>query len=422
MKSQSSYLKKIAMNVIASLACTNVLAAETANVLPNKVSRARLIFIQTSEIAQKLDANGESAYYSDSLNRSISTRDMAAHNAQLQQLAQALDQVQPGLSDQLLNTNLYSDFSSSQSVIMPAYEYGYSENLSFGIRIPIVRRKVDVSFKAVTVNNGSAIGSQLGSEVSPALYAGLAQLSQRSFNTDEFANLLFQSKGYERPASFEKTELGDIEIGAKYNFYKGKYSVSTAQLGFRLPTGTTPSQTNIFDTGSGEGSYASQISYFQDLYATPSLIFNGTGKLTGYMPDTRDRAVPKDSSDTLPSLRPEDGQVQSVTRNRAPEWFGEVSSTFFFVPSTSAYVAYQKTYQNEDHYSGNGNLYYAGLSKDTNQDKNAYEIGMTYSTLPAFRKTRTGLPLEISGLYNSVFSGKNSTLVDYGRIDLMLYF
>lgn len=407
--------------VFPTILSLQVHSAETATVLPKGISRARLVLIRTDEISKTYNEKGDVGYISGALNRSLTTRDYANKNTDLQKLVQILNQIQNGLGEQLLNTNLYTDFKLTQNVLMPTYEYGLSDKLSLGLRIPVVHRKADMQFKASTVNNAQYISANLG-EISPQVVAGANAVAGMNLNTESLANMLFASKGYKTPQNFEKTELGDIEVGGKYNFINNEMFSTSGQLGLRFPTGSTPELDNPFDKGSGDGSYAFQSSVFQNFSPTQNILLNATGKLSLYMPDTRDRAVPKNESDSLPSLRTEDGQVQSVTRNRGPEYYLETSSTYFFVPSTSAWLAYQKTLKDSDTFTGNGDLYYNGLSKNTSAEKDAAEIALNYSTLPAFRKKKASIPMEVSALYNRTLSGRNIPIVDYGRIDFIMYF
>lgn len=402
---------------------TAALAAETAKVLPKGIFRARVVGIDTSDITQNYSESGAFQNYSAPLNRSLTTKDFVKQKPELGPLVGALNSLQPGAGDRLINANLYSDFSMNVQTVLPALEYGLTDEVSLGVRAPIVKRKVTANFRAIGVNNGHALLDQGGTLFTPEMNAGLTQVAGLSFNQRFFEESIFTSKGYVVPHDFEKTELGDVEFGAKYNFYKNAGFYATTQLGARAPTGSTQSMTDIYDVGSGGGSWAVGIQMFQEYEVTSYLTFGGSEKFTQNLPDTRARAVPKNADDGLPSLLPQDGQVQDVTRQQPLLVETELSSTFYLMDkSVSFWGAYQYLTKGEDRFTGAGDLYYQGLSTGTAQEKNAGELGVGYSTIPAFRKKQFSVPMELQALYNTTLSGKNVPTMSYGRMDLIVYF
>lgn len=103
-------------------------AKETAAVLPKSIKRARVVGIATDSIRESFNERGELQSVTNSLNRSVTINDFSAANAQLGQLVAALNGLEAGLGDQLLNSNLYSDMSLNAQMYMPALEYGITSN------------------------------------------------------------------------------------------------------------------------------------------------------------------------------------------------------------------------------------------------------------------------------------------------------
>ncbi|MGE3975664.1 MAG: hypothetical protein AB7F59_14150 [Bdellovibrionales bacterium] len=398
-------------------------AAETAKVLPKGIFRARVVGIQTQEFSQKFNEHGQIENLSAPLNKSLTAKDLAAQNPKLDQLVQAMNKVQEGSGDKLLNANLYGDFSLQVSTILPALEYGVTDELSVGIRIPIVKRTGRASFRADYTNNAASLKNQLGQLSTPELAAGLDQVGQLQLDTNFFAESVFTKNGYEVPHDFEKTEAGDLEFGAKYNFYKNAGFFATALWGARAPTGSNPSLTNIYDKGTGNGAWATCVQLFQEYEVNPYLMFGAAEKVTYNFTDTRARAVPKDANDALPNVKPEAGQVQDVKREQGMQLDTELSTTVFMLDKTvNMWGAYQYTEKGADKYSGPGELYYEGLGKNSDQVRQAGELGVGYSTVPAFRRKQFSVPMEVQALYNHALSGKNVPDFSYGRMDLIVYF
>lgn len=404
------------------LSGTFVMAAETAKVLPKKIFRARVVGVVTESIADKYNDDGMLEGMSMGLNRTVTVKDLAAKDAQVAALVNALNSVQAGLGDQLMTANLYSSFETQQQIWTPALEYGISDRTTIGIRIPVVRRSVRTDFWVDSNNQAYQIAQNLGA-INPQINAGLTTFGGTSFGTPFFASKMFTDKGYEVPKDFNKTEMGDIELGAKFNYYKTTNWLASVVGGVRLPTGSSASLTNIFDKGSGTGAWGVGAQFVEAYQPTSWVVLSAMQKMTYSFPDTRERAVPLDENDSLPSVRPEDGQVQNVTRNQTAEIQTELASTFYlWEEAANFWGAYQYGYKGHDRYTGSGNLYYAGLSKGTNWQKHSGELGIGYSTIPAFKKAKFPIPGEVQLLYNTVLDGVNVPLSNYVRMDMIMYF
>lgn len=425
------YVFLILALVIFSL---EAMAAETASILPKGVSRFRIVGIQTSSVSDKLNSNGKLEPIAGGLNRSVTEKDMAnqkgADAAQLKQLIAGVQQVEgaygnvTNYSSGLVSANMYTDFRLRATQVMPAYEYGISENWNVGIRIPIVNRSVQASFRASAVNNAAAAAADFkNTPGAEPLVAGLNQLAAQKFDTAFFTNQLFLSKGYEAPRDFNNTAVGDIEVGTKYRFHKSEKMTSSLQTGLRVPTGKRPSRTNIFDAGTGNGSWATGAYLFNDFYPTSRWTLGTAFKTIYNLPDRFQAAVPRDANDALPSNLPQDGQVQTVDRSTGMEYNGEISSTVkLFKNAVTPWVAYQWFQHGIDRYSGPGNLYYSGLEEGTDYTRHALELGVAYSTVPAFAAKKAKIPYSIEALYNRTFAGRNASYVSYVRLDLVSYF
>lgn len=404
------------------------ISAETASILPKKVSRFRVVGVQTGAVTERLNSNGRIEPITSSLNRSLTAADLAKQNPKLQQLVDGVKKVDKvfdrNYADSLVTSNLYSNFDLQATQVMPCYEYGISDKWNLGIRIPIVRRVAHASFSASTVNNANAVKNNYrGVDKTGQLDAGLAQLAAMNLDTNYYTQSIFTSKGYDAPHNFESTDLGDIEVGGKYLIRKSTYHVSSIQTGLRLPTGKRKSRTNIFDSGTGNGTWATGAYLFNDFYPKANWIVGTAFKGIYNLPDKYVTAVPRDENDSLPSNLPQDGQVQQVSRVSGMEYNAELSSTLrLFNSSVAPWIAYQWFQHGVDKYSGTGNLYYAGLEKGTDFTRHAFEIGAGYSTVSAYVAKKAKIPYSIEALYNRTFAGRNASYVSYGRVDLISYF
>ena len=402
------------------------LASESAMVLPEGRFRVRAVGVFTGPVSQSFNSEGELELLSHSMNRSVTLEDIRSQNSSLDQLASAVGSFDPGLENELLNTNLEMNGSLSIRSYLMAVEYGVTKDITIGIRAPIVYRGATASFDAQSVNNAEYVAQKIGGVIQDsAVDDGLKQLANQKFDKAFFEKAVFSSKGYDVPSDFEKTEIGDAEFGMKWNFLKNsKWSLS-ALWGGRAPTGSTASLTNLLDQGSGNGAWATALQLFQDYEVASWVTVGSAQKITAHFQDTRERAVPLDEADSLPSLLPENGQVENVTRKQSPKLETELSGTFYPFGSRtiSFWSAYQYRYKSNDEFTGpTPGKRYDLLSEGTEYVTHYGEIGVGYSSIPAFIAKKMAVPFEIKALFNTPLRGKNSTLVSYGRLDLIVYF
>jgi hypothetical protein len=413
--------------IVGSLASDYALARETAKVLPAGIRRARVVGVQTGEIKDTYNENGDLQGLSHNLNRSVTIGDLAANadpvtQAKLNTLISNLNTFDAGLGTQLSNSNLYSDFRLEQRIYLAAFEYGVTDRLSLGLRLPVVKRTIKNKFDVNTINNAAAINAQLGN-MSQAMTDGLFDFGNKQLDTAFFTNTLFTSKGYEAPKDFEKTQVGDLEVGGKYNFYRNETLYLTGLIGARAPTGARASISNPFDKGTSKEAWGLAAQFLQEVQLTRGLSLGGAAKYCYSFSDTRERAVPRNETDSLPSLLAKDGQVQQVTRKTADQIETEVSAGYKLPGEMfGLWGAYQYSKKGQDKFTGPGNLYYQGMSKNTEWALHAGEVGVEFSTIPAFRKGSFKVPMEISLLYNTPLKGRNTPMASYARMDLMLYF
>ncbi len=400
-----------------------LLAIETARVLPKGIFRARLATVRTGSITDTYNSSGQLTPIAGGLNQSVTVDTLAASEPALGQLRDALNNLSPGLGQELMAANIYSDFDAQVAQFVPALEYGLTSKLSLGIRIPVVQRDIRTSMRVDGVNNSAAIAATMGT-LSPALTAGLQQASATTLNTRFFESALFTSKGYQSPnGRIQGTELGDVEVGAAYNFFKSEKVMATTQLGFRLPTGTMGELDNFFDSGVGEGSLSFGAYFFEEYNPTDRIMLSAAQKFEYHFSDTRRRAVPLNPGDSIPSILDADGQVQDVTRTRGLQFMGELgATTYMYDRSVQFWAATQYETEGSASYSGPGDLYYEGLGADSFYQYWGGEIGFKYSTLRAFVNKKASIPYEFSLQYNRKLSGQNVSMSSYGRADLVVYF
>ena len=389
--------------------------------MPKGISRVRFAGVNARTVTGKFNENGERGSLGGA-NQTITMAKLAAANPQVAMLRDNLNAFADGLGDNLYTGNLYQDISVQQRIYGAAFEYGLSERWNFGVRFRVVEQHIRSGLTVDATNNAGSVRRlvQGNAATVAALDAGLVQVS--NFDQTFWENTLFRSKGYDAPSDKDLTSLGYTEAGVKYLIYKNDWYLMSTLGGVRLPTGRDESLTNPLDRGTGGNYWGAAAQWQQEFVASSALSFGTSARYDYYFKDTKKKAVPKNEDDVLPSLLPGDGQVQTVKRKPGNRVEAELSSTLKLGEQFSVWGAYQYQRKVKDDYSGPGNLYYAGLEKNTDFEATNGETGVEFSTIQLYRKKKFAMPMQVALTYNTTLSGYNTADASYGRVDLKFYF
>ncbi|MEO5667747.1 MAG: hypothetical protein ABIR96_06805 [Bdellovibrionota bacterium] len=395
-------------------------AQKTATVLPAKIFRVRAVGVVASPITQTLNANGEAQSLMSSLERTLSTKDVAATDANLQALYDGLNQFEAGLGDSLMTVDLQPKAQMNARQTTMAVEYGVNSRLSLGVIIPTVQMQVKTSFNA-RVNSQAAQVAERTQGV-PGLEQGVAQFAANTPTSKTFADGIFTSNGYKTPSDFNYSGLGDIELGAKYQYLNTGNIRGTCLLGFRAPTAThTADRTNLLDRSTGDGQWDLAAECANEFDPIKTLTFGTAARYTVQLPDSRDEVVLHDGQSGLPDLT-DASSVQRVHRDLGDMIEGEVSAKVNIDAAWNLTSVLGISYKLEDRYTGPSGYQISALGKDTESAQSRIELAVGYSTIPAFAAKKFPVPMEVKLAYNNILEGFNTTRSAYTRMDLIVYF
>jgi hypothetical protein len=404
---------------LATTASISAFAQKTSSVLPEGIFRFRVVTIQGQTITRSFDDQGRTAPVGAALNQTVSVGQMAAANAQLNQLYSGLNAFQPGLGDSLFQVNLRSDTSIDFRQHITAAEYGITPKLALGIIVPFTRLQYQSKFSAKVKSRTAAVRQRVAG-VQP-LADGVSAFESQMPNTATFEQNLFLANGYQVPGDFNAQGLGDTEIGFKYQPYKGKYWSTAFTAGTRAPTTTHKKDyTNVLDKSLGDEQWDLAIENVQGVKVLPTLILGGAARYTVQLPSEQERPLLRDGESGLPNLKRKDA-FQTVNRDLGDYLEAEafVSKTWFAAWTTAA--VYQYSYQARDRVTGPKGYQASALEDDVSKSER-YELGLGYSTIPAFAAKRFSVPLEVKLAYNGILSGENAVENNYARLDMIVYF
>ena len=398
-------------------------AQEDAKVLPNGFSRVKAVGVFTLPITRLFDNNSQAALPAAALNQTVKMSDLAAKDTGANALYGALNAVQPGLGDTLYKADLIADVQITQSRYIVAAEHGFTPKLSVGVIVPVVTYQVDASFKADITNQADALLADPSVNSQPAIVAGLNQFKASAPSQTTYEQLIFTSKGYKTPSAMSVTGLGNVELGGKYQYFKNDLLQAAFVGGLRVPTTTHyADQSNLFDQDLGSHAYDVGLRLQQDLQPANWITIGSAAKFNIPLPYHQNRAFIH-PGETLPDLTKTDS-FDTVEVVKGPTLDSEISASFHLMDGAidpSVIYGYSLSAKNSIR-GGRTDLDYRAAEANTQSSAHTLELGLNYSTIPAFRAKKFPIPGMGRIAYNNTFWGTNTPRVGYVRFDLTVYF
>ena len=297
--------------------------------------------------------------------------------------------------------------------------YGLTDRLSVGVNIPYfwMENRVDAS-----VNSALGSGANIG--FNPAFPGGVAPLGvpgTRRATTQDIQNLLGSQFGIKPVQTWQDSGIGDIEVGARHQYYRGEDFRAAFTGGARFPTGQVDDPDNLVDTAMGKGVYGVLFQFQQDyMHQSPGLgkrlgfpepwewFINTTFRYDWNLPGTQTLRV-------CPG-----GGVFCNTKDNVNTKFGDqiqaeiAGRVGLFIRGLNFTPLYQYTYKFKDHYSGNKGLDYGSLNQQLDNtrgevEQHIYILQLTYTTLPLYLEKKFPMPLAFQIAYRDRFAGSGGT-------------
>lgn len=405
----------------ASLLAPQFVWADAA-VLPKGIFRARVVNVITQGIDTKFNSEGEAEGILHGLNRSLDTQTMAASSADLAKIVQLANEIDPNYAQDFIQADLFAGASIYGQRYVPALEYGITEKLSLGMKIPIAYVNVKADFD-VEVQNNLAHYRQMTQGMDAIEQGAWSKFEAGMPTPQSISSSILTSKGYEVPSDFSFGGLGDIEIGGRYQFYKNDWIMASVESGFRLPTAQNPKrQNNLLYTGTGDRNLDLGNKLLVDILPAPNTTLELTQTYEFQFADSYNWSVaPKGYTGGLVDLN-NPAYQDTVSRNLGDFMESEVMLTQKMFNSTfHVGGGYNFARQNVSSYSGSKDLDYASLGANSEYSAHKMILKTGYSTIPLFAKKEFPVPAELNFQYHKTLGGVNTTDVSYVRADVIIY-
>jgi hypothetical protein len=328
------------------------------------------------------------------------------------------------------NSNVTIERNLQQYLFQPAY--GLTDRLSVGMNIPYVWVKNNVT---ATVDSSAASGANIGFTTiaspfgPPGSVAPLALVpGTRRATVQDINNILVSQFGLQPIQTWEGEGFGDIEVGARYQYYRAENFRAAFTGGFRFPTGRVDDPNNLVDVGWGTGAYGLLFQFNQDVmfqreglgkrlgFPSPGdFFFNTTFRYDLNLPNKQLARVcsPHAVCNNQDIVHRDLGDVVAVDFSGK---FGVLFNGLIFIPR------YWYSYKFKDQFSGDKNLPYGDLAIDTSRSEQIYMLSLLYSTVPLVGEKKFWFPAALSVTYRDRFAGTNVVKSQYVGFTAMVFF
>ncbi len=385
--------------------------ADDALVLPQGRFRARVVTSYTSA-SNEFNSQGESQNLGATFSKKMNSNLLSAMSPQTADAIKAFNAVQPGLGDQIaldLNTNVNTEIIAN----ILALEYGLSDRLSLGILLPIVYGKTQV---AAAVSPDEALTQNINAL--PAGHPLRTQLEtvRSSLNLEAINGALTNNFNYADGLNgWEGTGLGDLEVGAKYNWFKSSRVMASLKGGFRAPTGRTDNSDLLFDVPFGDGQWDLGLYHMVDLALSSR--WRSTLELA-YTAQIHDRVNARVPLSTDLPLNSESTRIDRDLGDVINAEF-ETNFTAGKVLTLGARYRFQKNMK--DTYSTSGQRL-TKMEAGTSGTSHGAHLEAEYSNLKYVRAGTQRVPYAVGAFYRFPFAGENVLDSRTAGITLKSYF
>lgn len=303
------------------------------------------------------------------------------------------------------------DYEYDIDVLDLGYSYGLSDRLSIGVHIPYYWITNNVDTALDTSNATVGLNPGAGPALIPIASGGIP------LTTDDVQNLVESEYGFSRIDTWQREGIGDIELGAKYQFFLEQRSAFAITGGLRIPSGYEDDADKLDDVAWSFGNYALLLRLHYDYLignrdrqspsrlhqlapAAGDIVLNLTFRYDHMLPDDKIMRI-GDTSD----------QILTTNRERVDRKLGdianfEVSMKYHFSSAVALAATYTYGFKAKDDIDGDNGFNYSSLEADTDSREQIFIVDLSYSTLAAYRDKKSAAPMEFSLAYRDRFKAE----------------
>ena len=296
---------------------------------------------------------------------------------------------------------------------VPVFAMGITRKWTAAIVIPIVESSTNVDTGFLAGSEIQSIASQLVNE-GKTFKAQEVQQKTNNAIIDSVAK-----NGYKPLGDEQKDMLGDIRLVNKVQLKNKKdYAISITNA-IVLPTGEEADIDKVVDVGAGDGQFDLQAGINVDLHMTDKMTLSARASYTWQVSDTTAKRIPEKVDSTItPDV---DSQVR---RDLGDIIYTSLGANYLTDNGLQLRGQYSFQYKEGDIYTGEKyeSYRYDWMGQNTAQRLHAAQLGLGYSTIPAFKRREFSVPLELNFTLGTPLAGKNVTNDTTVAAELAVFF
>lgn len=405
--------------VISLLAPFKTVLAGSYDTLPKGVNTFVFKQVKTSRIESKYDADNKEDKYM--LQEEFTSSRLDDIGGAIKSYFDELNSLSPDAYNNFSLGEFKADVYADVSAQGFGYGHGITDRLTVYSSVPVYHIKTDVTFLQTKPSNLSAVQSTLkNTNPTSAFSKFVKDLTLQLPNTNEelLQSVIVNYYGYKPIGRWEKDALGDVELGFIYRLTDFADKGIALSAGSIIPTGEVDDPDSLQDVSTGDGQFdafvesMAGVSFFENF-----LQFDVRVRYTYQFSSTKEvrwiesSDVPLANSKRSVREKLGDKIDSSVSITLTPIHWISLSGSMIF-GSTGKTV-----YDNVEDQNVKTNL-----EKNTSSSNQWAKVGVTFSTVEAYKMNKFYVPFEIGASAQKLVNAKNTANYERFDLDLKLYF
>ena len=335
-----------------------------------------------------------------------------------QALLQTLEELNPEAYNSLTAGSYEINGSADIEVNGYGLAYGLSDKVSLYTIVPVYQAKVNVDYRRTKQNSYQETARILQTSIGSDLGQAVGNLSHilPDINGKVLQNILVNNYNYKEVGNWEGEGLGDIEIGAMWNFDEGDHYGLLWTNGFVAPTGYVNDPDLLQDVGFGDGQWDLFTEFGGSYVLNSYFIVNSWVRYTHQLPTTKELRIVEDQdlfiSDRKGDFKEKLGDIWDYYADiqvKPLDWM-----TFK--------VAHLITQTDQARYKSPYTLANQILEMDTKTTVRSMRYQFELSSVNSYLKKSFFLPGEIRIAQQTMLEGKNTPKFDRYELEFRMYF
>lgn len=403
------YFTFIALPLIAA----ESFAFENAKVLPRGIRNINLksVYTQTS---MKRDSSGAKVALALPLLKPLKFNDILKGEKGIKKTQLAAFLASQNFSNDMALGEFKADLNAKIHVVAPVVAYGITDKLTLALAAPVYSASTDVEMGFVpNARSDEFVGKLAAAKINNVKNA--IEAAQKLTAAVKRLNDKLEDNGYDRLGAWSKTSLGDITLATKYAFISGSKLRLASSFGFVAPTGRTDDPDILTDLPTGDGQWDIFAGIYADQQLSSEIFLNQNLKYTNQLPGRKPMRLK--TADEPIEVAKEDLKFKLGDKVDA-----ELSVQMEQVSGLVAGIGAAYFRKFADRYYADASAVKKELKSETDQTAIYGKVRLGYSSLPAFKRGKSAVPMNIILEYRKQYSSKNIAMTDFTQIDFNVYF